>query len=174
MWFGNSLCPQMTTNKYSCIKFGIIQIGVETLSQTQIPNTSKQPSFTNTNQKTKSLQISNTNCAQTKERVTNQIQQLQHTKRKQITEPQNQNQTATNLSYYSKLQPTNIKEPNQEKTSFSHTHKFKLSKFTTTHSIYIGYSSQQRCKCTIEFVMQFPCVHVHHTNPSKRQSLLQV
>ena len=56
-------------------------------------------------------QIPNTNCAQTKERATKQIQKLQHTKREQITKPQNQNQNqaATNLSHYYKLQPTNIK-----------------------------------------------------------------
>ena len=49
------------------------------------------------------------NCAQIKERATNQIQKLQRIKREQITKPQNQNQAATSLSYYSKLQPTNIK-----------------------------------------------------------------
>ena len=39
MWFGNSLHPQVTTNKFHYNKFEIIQIGVETLSQTQIRNT---------------------------------------------------------------------------------------------------------------------------------------
>ena len=42
-------------------------------------------------------------------RVTKQIQMLQCTKKEQITKPQNQNQAATNLSHYSKLQPTNFK-----------------------------------------------------------------
>ena len=36
-WFGNSLHPRVTTNKFHYNKFGIIQIGVEALSQTQIP-----------------------------------------------------------------------------------------------------------------------------------------
>ena len=76
----------------------------------------------------------NTNCTQTKERATYQIQKVQHTKREQITKLQNQNQAVTNLSYYSKLQPTNIKEPNQERASFSHTHSLNLPQ----HSIYIG------------------------------------
>ena len=42
----------------------------------------------------------NTNCAQTKERATKQIQKLQRTKREQVTKPQNQNQNqaVTNLS----------------------------------------------------------------------------
>ena len=39
MWFGNSLHPQATTKKFHYNKFRIIQIGVEALSQTQIPNT---------------------------------------------------------------------------------------------------------------------------------------
>ena len=37
--FGNSLHPQAMTNKFHYNKFRIIQIGVEALSQTQIPNT---------------------------------------------------------------------------------------------------------------------------------------
>ena len=41
MWFGNNLHPRVTTNKFQYNKFGIMQIGVETLSQTQIPNTPK-------------------------------------------------------------------------------------------------------------------------------------
>ena len=49
------------------------------------------------------------NYAQTKERATKKIQKLQRTKREQITKPHNQNQVVTNLSHYSKLQPTNIK-----------------------------------------------------------------
>ena len=40
-WFSNSLHPQAITNKFHYNKFGIIQIGVEALSQTQIPNTPK-------------------------------------------------------------------------------------------------------------------------------------
>ena len=63
----------------------------------QIPNTNTK------------YQIPNANCAQTKERATNQIQKLQRTKREQITKLQNQNQVVTNLSHYSKLKPTNIK-----------------------------------------------------------------
>ena len=41
MWFDNSLHPQATTNKFHYYKFGIKQIGVKALSQTQIPNTPK-------------------------------------------------------------------------------------------------------------------------------------
>ena len=55
----------------------------------------------NTNQRTKGSQIPNripnTNCVQTKERDTKQIQKLQRTKREQIIKPQNQNQAVTNL-----------------------------------------------------------------------------
>ena len=58
--------------------------------------------FTNTK-----YQIPNANCAQTKERVTKKFQKLQRTKRERITKMQNQ--ATTNLSHYSKLQPTNIK-----------------------------------------------------------------
>ena len=97
------------TNKFHYNKFGIIQIGVDALSQTQIPNAPKKLSLTNTKPKVYKYQIPNVNCTQTKERGTNQIQKLQHTKREQITKSQNQNQVATNLSHYSKLQPTNIK-----------------------------------------------------------------
>ena len=104
------------TNKSHYKKFGIIQISVEALLQTQI-----HPNSTLSQIQTKGSQISNTNCVQTKERATNQIQTLQRTKREQITKPQNQNQVATNLSHYSKLQPTNIKEPQQKRASFSHT-----------------------------------------------------
>ena len=63
----------------------------------QIPNTNTK------------YQIPNANCAQAKERATNQIQKLQRTKREQITKLKNQNQVVTNLSHYSKLKPTNIK-----------------------------------------------------------------
>ena len=41
MWFDNSLHPRATTNKFHYYKFGIKQIGVKALSQTQIPNTPK-------------------------------------------------------------------------------------------------------------------------------------
>ena len=41
MWFGNSLYSRGTMNKFHYNKFGIIQIGIEKLSQTQIPNTPK-------------------------------------------------------------------------------------------------------------------------------------
>ena len=53
-WFDNSLYPRGMTNKFHYNKFGIIQIGVEALSQTQIPNNSlkntksKNQRFTNT------------------------------------------------------------------------------------------------------------------------------
>ena len=115
-WFGNSLHPRVTTNKFHYIKFGITQIGVRhsykpksqihsNSSLSQIQKT-KEP---NTNQRTKGSHIPNTNCAQTKERATNQIQNLQHTKREQITKLQNQNQVVTSLSHYFKLQPMNIK-----------------------------------------------------------------
>ena len=40
-WFDNSLHPGEMTNKFHYIKFGIIEIGVEALSQTQITNTTK-------------------------------------------------------------------------------------------------------------------------------------
>ena len=40
-WFGNSLHPRVTTNKFHYNKFGIIQIDVEAFSQIQIPNTPK-------------------------------------------------------------------------------------------------------------------------------------
>ena len=40
-WFCNSLHQQATKNKFHYNKFGIIQINVETLSQTQIQNTTK-------------------------------------------------------------------------------------------------------------------------------------
>ena len=40
-WFSNSLHPQATIKKFHYNKFGIIQIGVKALSQTQIPNTPK-------------------------------------------------------------------------------------------------------------------------------------
>ena len=40
-WFSNSLHPRAMTNNFHYNKFGIIQIGVEALSQTQIPNTPK-------------------------------------------------------------------------------------------------------------------------------------
>ena len=114
--FGNSLHSRATMNKFHYKKFGIIQICVEAFSQTQIPYTPKQLSLTNTKPKNQGFinakykyQISDANCAQTKERATNQIQKLQHTKREQISKPQNQNQAATYLSHYSKLQLTNIK-----------------------------------------------------------------
>ena len=70
------------------------------------------------NQRTKGSQIPNTNCAQTKKRVIKQIQKLQRTKREQITISQNQNLAVTDLSYYSKLQLTNIKEPNKREPVF--------------------------------------------------------
>ena len=38
MWFGNNLHSRVTMNKFHYIKFKIIQIGVEVLSQTQISN----------------------------------------------------------------------------------------------------------------------------------------
>ena len=47
-------------NEFYYNKFGIIQIGVETFSQNQIPNTPKYPSLTNTSQRTKGV-IPNTN-----------------------------------------------------------------------------------------------------------------
>ena len=47
-WFGNSLHSQVMTNKLHYIKFGIIQIGIEALSQTQILNTPKLLSLANT------------------------------------------------------------------------------------------------------------------------------
>ena len=75
----------------------------------------KHQRFTNTEYE---YQIQDINCAQTKERVTNQIQKLQHTKKEQITKLQNQNQALTNLSHYSKLQHTNIKEPNKRNPLF--------------------------------------------------------
>ena len=78
--FGNSLNPRVTTNKFHYNKFGIIQIDVEALSQTQIPihpNSSlsqiqnqrtkykpRNQRFTNTKYE---YQIPNTNCVQTKE-----------------------------------------------------------------------------------------------------------
>ena len=40
-WFSNGLHPRAMTNNFHYNKFGIIQIGVEALSQTQIPNTPK-------------------------------------------------------------------------------------------------------------------------------------
>ena len=42
MWFRNGLHPRATTNKFHYNKYGIIQIGIEVLSQTQIPNIPKQ------------------------------------------------------------------------------------------------------------------------------------
>ena len=116
-WFNNSLYPLVTMNKFHYNKFGIIQIGVESLSQNQIPNTTKQLSH-----KYKS------------KRTTNQIQNLQQTKRAEITKPQNQNQALTNLSHYSKLQITNIKEPNKRERLFL-THTLNLPK---QHYAYIG------------------------------------
>ena len=78
----------------------------------------KNQRFTNTNYE---YQIPNANCAWTKERATKQIQKLQRTNREQITKLQNQ--AATNLSHYSKLQPININEPNKwDPLFFSHTH----------------------------------------------------
>ena len=62
MWFDNSLHPRATTNKFHYYKFGIKQIGVKALSQTQIPKTPKQLSLTNANQRTKGSQIPNTKC----------------------------------------------------------------------------------------------------------------
>ena len=41
MWLSNNLHPRTTMNKFHYNKFRIIQIGVEALSQTQIPNTPK-------------------------------------------------------------------------------------------------------------------------------------
>ena len=38
-WFDNRLHPRAMTNKFYYIKFGVIQIGVEALSQIQILNT---------------------------------------------------------------------------------------------------------------------------------------
>ena len=67
MWFGNSLHPRATTNKFHYNKFEIIQIGVETLSQTQISNTPKialsykyKPKNQIQTQKTRGSQILNT------------------------------------------------------------------------------------------------------------------
>ena len=40
MWFSNNLYTRATTNKFHYNKFGIIQIGVKALSQTQISNSS--------------------------------------------------------------------------------------------------------------------------------------
>ena len=40
-WFGNNLHPRVMINKFHYIKFRIIQIGIEVLSQTQISNTPK-------------------------------------------------------------------------------------------------------------------------------------
>ena len=89
---------------------------------TQIALSHKYKTKPNTNQRTKGSQIPNripnTNCAQTKERDTKQIQKLQRTKREQITKSHNQNQAITNLSHYFKLQPTNIKESNKIKPLF--------------------------------------------------------
>ena len=45
-WLSNSLHPRATTNKFHYIKFGIIQIGVEALSQTQIPKIYKYQIWT--------------------------------------------------------------------------------------------------------------------------------
>ena len=59
MWFGNSLHPQVTTNKFHCNKFEIIQIGVETISQTQIPKTPEQLSH---KCKLKNQRFTNTKC----------------------------------------------------------------------------------------------------------------
>ena len=125
MWFSNSLHLRATTNKFHYNKFEIIQLGVEALSKTQISNVPKYLSLTNTKPKNQRFtntkyeyHIPNANCAQTKERATNQIQKLQHTKKEQITKLQNQNQALTNLSHYSKLQHTNVKEPNKRNPLF--------------------------------------------------------
>ena len=60
-WFGNNLHSRTIMNKFYYNKFRIIQISVEELLQTQIPNTSKQPSLTNTKPKnqiqTKDLKV---------------------------------------------------------------------------------------------------------------------
>ena len=60
-WLGNSLHPRATTNKFHYNKFGIIQIGVKALSQTQIPNTPKQLFLTNTKTKNQRFKIPNMN-----------------------------------------------------------------------------------------------------------------
>ena len=117
------------------------------------------------------IRIPNTNCAQTKERATKQIHcnALRESKSPNRRTKTKWQQTSLTILY---CNPQISKNQTKRKPIFlTHT---KLCKFAATHSIYIGYSSQQRCKSTIEFVMQFPCVHVHHTNLSKRQSLLQV
>ena len=59
-WFDNSLYPRGMTNKFHYNKFGIIQIGVEALSQTQIPNNSLKNTKSK-NQRTRGSQIPNTN-----------------------------------------------------------------------------------------------------------------
>ena len=41
MWFDNSLHPRAMINKFHYNKFGIIQIGIEVFSQTQISNKPK-------------------------------------------------------------------------------------------------------------------------------------
>ena len=41
LWFSNSLYPRVTINKFHYNKFEIIQIGVEVLSQTKIPDIPK-------------------------------------------------------------------------------------------------------------------------------------
>ena len=123
-WFSISLYPRVTMNKFHYNKFGIIQIGVESLSQNQIPNTTKQLSH-----------------KYKPKRTTNQIQNLQQTKREEITKPQNQNQAVTNISLtISNCKSQISKNQTKESLFFSHPHS---SKFAT---IYIGYSSRQRCK----------------------------
>ena len=111
----------MTTNKFHYTKFGIIQIGVNALSQTQISNTPKYLSLKNTKQRTKGSQIPNTNCAQTKERATKQIQKLQRTKREQITKQHNQNQVATKPLSQFQIVTHKYQRIKQEGASFLHT-----------------------------------------------------
>ena len=75
----------------------------------------------------------NTNCAQTKERATKQIQKLQRTKREQVTKPQNQNQNqaVTNLSLLQiATHKSQIIKP-RESLFFSH----PLISFTLTLSL---------------------------------------
>ena len=131
MWFSNSLHPQMMTNEFHYIKFGIIQIDVETLSQTQIPNTHKQLSLTNTKPKVHKYQIP-----------------IAH-KPKRESQINSKNCNAPNCETKTKRQQTSLTIPNcnpqisknqtKESLLFSPPHSFlSLSNFLQQHYAYIG------------------------------------
>ena len=133
MWFGNSLHPQVTTNKFHYNKFGIIKLvqrySHKPKSQIHPNNSLSQIQNQRTKYESKNQRFTNTKYElRTNQRESHkQIQKLQCTKREQITKLQNQNQAVINFSHYSKLQPTNIKELNKERAFFSHTHSLLFS-----------------------------------------------